>query len=106
MALSIRTSVVRPFAEIRDYDNGAGTTVQIGATTYRTLDDGDEAYQTSYIEFGGRSDHLDDAIDKLRGNESPVRRVSMASADDQRYVGTPSQNNLPVETVEIEATAA
>lgn len=106
MALSFRTSVVRPFTEVRDYDDGAGTTVQVGVTTYRTLDDGDEAYQTSYIEFGGRSDHLDDAIDKLRGKESPVRRVSMASANDQRYVGTTEQNNLPVETVEIEATAA
>jgi hypothetical protein len=106
MALSFRTSVVRPFTEVRDYDNGAGTTLQIGATTYRTLDDGDEAYQTSYIEFGGRSDHLDDAIAQLRGKETTVRRVSMASANDQRYVGTPSQNSLPVETVEIEATNA
>ena len=106
MALSFRTSGVRPFTEVRDYDNGAGTTVQIGATTYSSLDDGDEAYQTSYIEFGGRSDHLDDAIDKLRGKEAPVRRVSMATADDQRYVGTPSQNSLSVETVDVEAVSA
>ena len=106
MALSFRTATVRPFTEVRDYDNGAGTTLQIGATTYSTLADGDESYQTSYIEIGGRSDHLCDAIDKMRGNEAPVRRVSMASADDQRYAGTPEQNSLPVETVEIEAVAA
>ena len=106
MALSIRTGNVRPFTEVRDYDNGAGTTLQVGVTTYSSLEDGDQEYKTSYIEIGGRSDHLCDAIDKLRGNESPVRRVSMATADDQRYVGTPSQNTLSVETVDVEAVSA
>ena len=106
MSLSIRIGNARPFTEVREYDNGTGVTGQIGVTTYRKLDDGDEAYQTSYWEIGGRSDHLDDAVAQLRGKEPTVRRVSMAPANDVRYVGTPKQNELPVQTVDTQVVSA
>ncbi len=106
MAFSFRGGPVRPFVEVRDYDNGAGTTMQVGVTTYRKLDDGDEAYSTTYLEWGGRSDHLQDAIASLRGQEPTERRVSTASATDQRYVGTTKQNQLEVETVDVIAETA
>ena len=106
MAISFRFHNVRPFAEVRDYDSGSGTTLQLGATTYEKLEDGDEAYRTSYWEIGGRSDHFDDAVSSLRGQEPTVRRVSMASATDVRYVGTTKQNSLPVETVDTQAVPA
>ena len=107
MPLSIRTNNVRVFSEMREYDNGAAVTGQVGLTTYRKLDDGDEAYQTSYWEIGGRSDHLDDAVARLQGKEPTERRVSMAPANDIRYVGTPKQNDLlPVQTVDTQAVPA
>lgn len=107
MAISLRQGPARAFLETRDYDNGAGTTLQIGVTTYQKLDDGDEAYRTSYWEIGGRSDHFDDAVAQLRGQEPTVRRVSMAPANDIRYVGTPKQNDLlPVQTVDTQVVTA
>ena len=106
MALSYRRGPARAFIESRDYDNAAGSTLQIGLTTYSKLDDGDESYQTTYWEIGGRSDHFDDAIAHMRGKEAPVRRVSMAPANDVRYVGTTKQNKLPVETVDAQAVTA
>ena len=106
MALSLRTRNVRTFVNSRDYDNGAGSTLQIGLTTYRPLDDGDQAYQTSYLEWGGRSDHLDDAIANARGQEVPVRRVSEANDIDRVYVGSNDRNGVTapsLQTVEVEA---
>jgi len=109
MALSFRTSFVRPFIETRDYDGGAGSTLQVGLTTYSDLDDGDQAYQTTYLEWGGRSDHLDDAIANARGKDVPVRRVSQASDTDRRYVGSNERNGIEaakLQTVETEAVEA
>ena len=94
MALSFRASAVRPFVDFRDYDNGAGSTMQVGVTTYSELDDGDQSYQTTYLEWGGRSDHLDDAIDNLRGREVTVRRVSEANETERRYVGSNERNGI------------
>ena len=93
--------------ETRDYDNGAGSTLQLGAATYTDLDDGDQAYQVSYLEWGGRSDHLSDAIDKARGREVPVRRVSQASDTERNYVGSNERNGIDaakLQTVEVAAT--
>ena len=104
MALSFRTQNFRPFVESRDYDNGAGSTLQIGLTTYSDLDDGDQSYQTTYLEWGGRSDHLDDAIATARGKDVPVRRVSQASDTDRRYVGSNERNGIEaasLQTVEV-----
>lgn len=104
--LSFRKGRVRPFIGTRDYDNGSGTTLQTGLVTYTQLPDGDESYQTTYVEFGGRSDHLDDAISRLRNEDAPVRRVSMASDTDRMYVGSAQANQLTVETVDVEAATA
>lgn len=107
MALSLRAGNIRPFVEFRDYDNGAGSTMQVGVTTYSELDNGDQAYKTTYLEWGGRSDHLDDAIDTLRGREVTVRRVSDANETERRYVGSNERNGIEapkLETVDVTPT--
>ena len=106
MALSFRAANFRPFVESRDYDNGTASTLQIGVTTYSPLDDGDQAYQTTYLEWGGRSDHLDDAIATARGKDVPVRRVSEAQANEteRQYVGSNERNGIEaasLQTVEV-----
>ena len=106
---SFRVSNVRPFLGGRSYDNDAGFTAQLGATTYSDLEDGDQAYQTSYIEWGGRSDHLDDAIATLQGREVTKRRVSEASGSERRYVASNERNGIEapkLQTVDVEADAS
>ena len=91
--LSIRLGKVRPFIGARSYDNGDAGTLQLGVTTYADVNDSaDESYQTTYIEFGGRSDHLADAIDKAQGKDVATRLVTTASASEQRYCATEERN--------------
>ena len=109
MSLSFRAHCARPFIASRDYDGDRASTLQLGFTTYRPLDDGDQSYQVSYLEWGGRSDHLDDALSNLMGHEVPVRRVSEASASDRRYVGSNERNGIEapkLQTVDVEADAS
>ena len=96
MALSFRFGPVRPFAEVATHDDGRASTLQIGFTTYDVVDEatGEEAYRVSYLEYGGRSDHLVDAIDSLMGVDRTVRTVANAG-DDRRYVGTVDRNAKP-----------
>ena len=96
----------RVFAGLRSRENGQGGTAQIGFATYADTDDGDQRYQVTYAEVGGRSDHIADAIDKLCGNEITERLVSAPVGDDDVYVGTPEQNARSVkEQQKAEASA-
>lgn len=93
MALTGRFGKVRLFAAVRDAEDDAYAGLQLGVTTYGTADDTDEeTYQTSYFEWGGRSDHLADALANAQGNEVADRLVS-ESGDDVRYVGSMKQND-------------
>ena len=93
MALTGRFGKVRLFAAVRDAENDAYAGLQLGVTTYGTAEGtDDETYQTSYFEWGGRSDHLADALDDVQGNDSEERLVS-TSGDDVRYVGSKKQND-------------
>ena len=89
--LSVRASRVRPFIGFRDYDDHAASTLQTGITTY-SGDDADQTYQTTYVEWGGRSDHLTDAIARATGKPVPQRRVADASASEQRYCAELDRN--------------
>lgn len=108
MPLSVRFGPVRPFIGMRDYDDSSST-LQIGVTTYTPTDDGDEKYQTSYLEWGGRLDHLEDVIDQAMGREVTERRVSLATESERRYVASDERNGITaakLKTVDVEATAA
>lgn len=105
--LSMRLGSVRPFIGTRSYDDRAATTLQAGVTTYSTNDNGDQTYQTSYLEWGGRLDHLSDAIDLAQGNDVPERLVATCSDRDRRYVAANERNGITgaaTETVDV-ATA-
>ena len=59
---------------------------------YSETEDGDENYQTTYLEWGGRSDHLDDAINNLTGREVEKRSVRDCSESERRYVASVERN--------------
>ena len=101
---SFRAGKVRPFIGVRDYDDGQGRTVQAGLTTY-SGDGPDQTYQTTYIEFGGRSDHAYDLADKLQGKAVPQRFVEGSNESEQRYIGAPV-DNIVVDAPAVEAAAA
>ena len=108
MPLSFRVGSVRPFVGTRSYDDGAAATLQAGVTSYGTNADGDQTYQTSYLEWGGRLDHLSDAIDLAQGNDVPERLVANATGSERRYVGSDERNGITAasdKTVDVEATA-
>ena len=105
MAFSFRAATCRPFANWRDYDDGAAGTLQLGFTTYGEVEGGDQSYQTSYVEWGGRSDHLTDALLTATGNKPEVRLVSQANDTDREYVGSNERNGLTaasLQTVEVD----
>ena len=87
-----RMGNVRPFLGCRLSEDDAGVNLQAGFTTYGTNDDGQETYQVSYVEIGGRSDHIDDFGDNIVGNEVKERLVSDTAAHDVGYVGTAEEN--------------
>ena len=104
--LSFRFGQARPFAGYRQYDNGAGGTMQVGITTYSETEGGDENYQTTYLEWGGRSDHLDDAINNLTGREVEKRSVKDCSESERRYVASVERNTKDEKSSEKDAKAA
>ena len=86
-----RAKDARFLAGFSERDGGKHGGFLTGVTTYDTNDDGAETYQTSYVEWGGRFDHLVDIVDALQGNEVQERLVSEAGSDVQ-YVGTVAEN--------------
>lgn len=105
--LKLRTGKVRILAGISDREDGRAGGLLLGATTYGTNDAGQETYKTTYLEWGGRSDHIASAIAAGTGVDMPEQLVSEAG-DDIQYVGTPEMNKPKVkETVEpVVATEA
>ena len=87
--LGLRIGNVRTFVGNRSTEDGAGVGLQAGLTTFGTNDDGQETYQTSYVELGGRTDHLTDAIAYVRGDEVKERLVS--DTQEFNYVGSPEE---------------
>ena len=66
----------------------------------------DTIVKNTYLEWGGRSDHLDDAIATARGKDVPVRRVSEAQVNEteRQYVGSNKRNGIEsasLQTVEV-----
>ena len=109
MALSFRAGNIRPFVGMRDYDDDSASTLQVGFTSYGKTEDGQDTYQTSYLEWGGRSDHLVDGLSTLMGVEPDTRLVSRASESERRYVASDERNGITaaaLKTVDAVAEAA
>lgn len=84
--LSARFGTFSPFAGLSDREDGRAGGLQVGFTTYDTEEEtGRQTYQTSYLEWAGRSDHLSDAIDSLRGI-TPTPQFVDECGDDAIYV--------------------
>ena len=80
--LAARCGDITPFIGFSDREDGRAGGLQIGLTTYgEDADSGRETYQTSYLEWGGRSDHLSAAIDKLQGKTTEPQFVDECGED-------------------------
>jgi len=91
--LAPRFNRCRPLIGVSNREDGRAGGLQIGFTTYGTdADTGRETYQVTYLEWGGRSDHLTDALAKATGVAVEPQFVDEANADDVAYVGTPEMN--------------
>ena len=92
---SKRAGRLRTFIGGRSYDDGEAGTIQCGFTTYAG-DGAQQTYQTTYVEVGGRSDHLTDAIATAQGRQT-VQRYVVKSDDvcrDREYVGSNERNGI------------
>ena len=103
--LSVRASRVRPFIGFRDYDDHAASTLQTGITTY-SGDDADQTYQTTYVEFGGRSDHLTDALARATGADVLDHRVDNAPQSELRYCADLQRNMSAADKPELKVVPA
>ena len=65
MALTRRIGNYQPFARVAARDDDRYQGMQAGIISYAAQEDGSEAYQVSYAELGGRSDHLADPLTQL-----------------------------------------
>lgn len=92
---SFRIGPARAFIGGRSYDGGEAGTLQAGMTTYRG-EGAQQTYQTTYVEFGGRSDHLTDAIASAQGRPTVQRYVVKADdvRNDREYVGSNERNGI------------
>lgn len=80
--LSFRIGDARPFVGSTDADDGRQTQYQLGLTTYTQTDEG-EAYETSYFTAGARSDHAENAIERMHGSEPVLPLVADIKSDDE-----------------------
>ena len=91
--ISFRTAAVRGFCGTRTYDDGEAGTLQLGFTTYAGKGD-KQTYRTTYVEAGGRSDHLTDVIAAAQGRDTVQRYVVDATGAERDYVGSPERNGI------------
>ena len=84
-----------PFIRFHERENSRYGGLQLGVTTYHDTDSGEEEYRTSYMEWGGRSDHLSHAIDQVLDNELEVNLVSAPCREDINYLREPRKEAQP-----------
>jgi len=75
----------QPFTDVNSREDNRYAGLQAGLVTYHTEDGVDgETYKTSYVEVGGRSDHIADPLMDLFNVEREPQTVANASATDAR----------------------
>lgn len=81
--LSKRFGRCQPFADINSREDNRYAGIQLGVNTYSTPEEGgEEEFQTSYFEIGGRCDHIADPLMDLFNVDREVQTASNASATD------------------------
>lgn len=102
--LTARFGGFTPFIGMSDREEGRAGGLQVGFTTYDTEEaTGRETYQTSYLEWGGRSDHLKSAIDSMRGIDTDPQYVDDCGGDSAYVRAADTQKVAPTNTSEASA---
>lgn len=85
--LSFRIGNFQPFADLNDREDGRYGGIQAGFVTYSEDNNGDETYQQTYVELGGRSDHVADLACAAFNQEREVLKSSAPlDGDAQRLL--------------------
>jgi len=81
--LTHRYGRIQPFADINSREDNRYAGIQLGFNTYSTPEGaGEEEFQTSYFEIGGRCDHIADPLMDLFNVDREAQTASNASATD------------------------
>ena len=83
--LTVRLGNFQPFADLAQREDDRYTGIQAGLVTYSETESGEETYQTSYVELGGRCDHLADPIMDMAGTQrDPLLSANACETDAVR----------------------
>ena len=83
MAFTRRYGDFQPFFAVNQREDNRYTGVQAGFLTYSREDENaDEDYQVSYVEVGGRSDHIADPLCSAFDREPSTLSTSSALSED------------------------
>ena len=106
LGLKPRIGNVRILAGFNTREEDRYGSVVLGATTYSEVEGtDDEEYATTYMEFGGRSDHLTNLVASATGTELDKQLVSSAASDEQEYCGSVEMNQKRKEDQEASKDA-
>ena len=86
ITLASRYKSVQPFVRFHSREDDRYGAMQLGFTTYHETESDGEEYRTSYLEWGGRSDHLSVPLAKALGQDLPALTTDSVSTEDADYV--------------------
>lgn len=88
MAITLATRIgnVQPFLRVHSREDERYGGLQAGLTTYHETKSGDEEYRTTYMEWGGRSDHLTIPVASAMDKKVEPLLSSDVSSEDADYV--------------------
>lgn len=102
--LTMRFGRVQPFVDINAREDNRYTGVQVGLTTYSTPEGAtEEQYQTTYLELGGRCDHLADVGKDLFNVEHAPQTHSAPTEGDAKRLRLPKEKDDAKAQVEPQA---
>lgn len=86
VTLATRFKAVMPFIRVHSREDERYGGIQAGFTTYHETESGDEEYRTTYMEWGGRSDHITAPLASALGQEVKPLTTDSVSSEDADYV--------------------
>ena len=95
----------QPFAGINQREDDRYAGGQVGFLTYSENSDGEETYQTTYVELGARCDHLADPLMGWAGVEREELLSSNACESDAERLRTADDKSTQSKSDPSEAAA-
>lgn len=98
-----RLGNVQPFIRVHHREDDRYAGVQAGVTTYHETDSGSEEYRTTYLEWGGRSDHLSAPVLSMLDKDVTPLLTDTASVEDSDYIRRKSQPKAESASLQVVA---